>query len=176
MKTTPWMLLALLVAVPASAHAQPAVAPPAACPAIDAALPADLAAWKTPTRLVAAHSAAGAASVRLKPGIATALALPASANVSYAIAPTKPDDVTAHGGLAGFTIGAAGTYRIALSSGAWIDVARDGKALVSVGHGHGPACSSIHKVVDFSLQPGDYLLQLSAAPDPDARVLIQRLP
>src|SRR3546814_2325418 len=53
-------------------------------------------------------------------------------------------------------IATAGTYRVALSEGAWVDMVRDGTSLPSVAHGHGPRCSGIHKIVDFKLAPGRY--------------------
>src|SRR3546814_1700941 len=71
-------------------------------------------------------------------------------------------------------IATAGTYRVALSEGAWVDMVRDGTSLPSVAHGHGPRCSGIHKIVDFKLAPGRYALQLSAMQTPQVRVLIAR--
>src|SRR5262245_13124349 len=55
----------------------------------------------------------------------------------------------------------AGTYGVAVDQAAWIDVARDGVAQTSIGHGHGPACTTIRKIVDFQLQPGRYTITLS---------------
>src|SRR3546814_15522424 len=71
-------------------------------------------------------------------------------------------------------IATAGTYRVALSEGAWVDMVRDGTSLPSVAHGHGPRCSGIHKIVDFKLAPGRYALQLSAMQTPQVRLLISR--
>jgi len=68
----------------------------------------------------------------------------------------------------------AGTYGIALDQNAWIDVARDGATLNSNGHGHGPACSSIRKIVDFQLRPGRYTLTLSRTQAPSVRLLVVR--
>ena len=65
------------------------------------------------------------------------------------------------GGTFPLTIARAGTYRIALSQGAWIDVVGAGQRLESASHAHGPACSGIAKTVSFFLKPGDYLVQLS---------------
>lgn len=71
-------------------------------------------------------------------------------------------------------IAEAGTYGVALGIGAWIDVARDGRSLDSVGHGHGPACSTIRKIVDFRLEPGTYTVTLSRTTEPAARIFVFR--
>ena len=51
----------------------------------------------------------------------------------------------------------AGTYQVALSDGAWIDVLKDGTAIASSAHDHGAGC----KMVSFTLQPGRHVIQLS---------------
>ncbi len=71
-------------------------------------------------------------------------------------------------------IAEAGTYGFAPSIGAWIDVARGGQVLQSTAHGHGPACSSIRKIVDFRLEPGSYTITLSRTDAPSARLLVFR--
>jgi hypothetical protein len=73
-----------------------------------------------------------------------------------------------------FVVSEAGTYAVAVSLGAWIDVARDGQVLRSVAHDHGPACSTIRKIVDFRLEPGTYTITLSRTEASSARLLIFR--
>lgn len=72
--------------------------------------------------------------------------------------------------------GRAGTYRVALGAPAWIDLLADGEPLASTGHGHGPACTGVAKTVDFRLQPGRYVLQLSGASQAETTVMAARLP
>ena len=67
-------------------------------------------------------------------------------------------------------------YRIALGSGAWIDLISNGKPVISIAHGHGPACTGIRKMVDFDLKPGHYTLQISANADQQTSLLIAPLP
>jgi|SRR5579863_92047 len=69
-----------------------------------------------------------------------------------------------------------GNYRVALGSSAWLDLVSHGKAVTSTAHGHGPACTGIHKMVDFPLQPGEYTLQVSANGGPQTTILVVRLP
>jgi hypothetical protein len=68
----------------------------------------------------------------------------------------------------------AGTYSVVIDQAAWIDVARDGTTLHSNGNGHGPACSSIRKTVDFQLQPGRYTITLSRTQAASVRLLVVR--
>ena len=53
---------------------------------------------------------------------------------------------------------------------------KDGQPQISTAHGHGPACSTIRKMVDFSLQPGRYVLQISANAEAEISVLVTRAP
>jgi len=96
--------------------------------------------------------------------------------VRYPLRPEKPGGSVSYGGLIGVDVKDAGTYRVALSSGAWIDLIRDGKAVISVAHGHGPACTGVRKMVDFPLTPGRYTLQLGANGEAQMKVLVVRLP
>jgi len=66
-----------------------------------------------------------------------------------------------------------GAYGIALSDRGWIDLTRGKEpALKSASHGHGPACSSIRKIVNFNLRPGTYMLQIAESPVAKVKVLV----
>lgn len=71
-------------------------------------------------------------------------------------------------------IESAGTYGIALDTGAWIDVRRDGQAVQSTAHEHGPTCTTIRKIVDFRLEPGRYTIQLSRTEAASVLILVFR--
>lgn len=166
----PRFALLLVCALPVSiagpsAQAQQGAAPPA-CTA-PAELPAALAGWTTPGVLKAAASIKGSVTVRLTPGKAVALKLLPTPKVAYPLRPEKPGGSVSYGGLASFTVAEEGVWRVALSSGAWVDVVKDGSASQSVAHGRGPDCSGIRKMVDYRLTPGTYTLQIAAtAPTP----------
>lgn len=140
-------------------------AAPAAAPACTATVapPAGLEAWST---------ISGIATDPIAPGRTTGLMLQPAATVKFALAPERVPAPGTFGGVYHVSIAAAGTYRLALSSGAWIDLVRDGKSLTSAGHMEGAACSGIRKIVDFALEPGTYALQLSGAKGAEMRVLI----
>lgn len=159
-------------AMPAAAqmdHAAPACAAPAA-------LPAELASWRSPVPLTAGRDRKGAAKAVLAPGQAAAVTLAQTPAVTYPLRPEKPGGTVSFGGLTSFTVKQAGTWRVALGAGAWIDVVKDGKAAPSSAHGHGPDCTGVRKMVDYQLTPGTYTLQLAANGESTLTVLVTRLP
>ncbi len=70
----------------------------------------------------------------------------------------------------------AGRYGIAADEKVWIDVITNAAPVSSIGHGHGPACSGIRKIVWFNLPVGTYELALSKAEVARVRLLIVRAP
>lgn len=173
MRTLIGVAAVLLISAPAVAQMAPAA--PADCPA-PVAPPAEMAGWAQRTPLTAATSEKQLSKAALTIGQAIDAALGSTAGVRYVVRPEKPGGSVSHGGMFGFTIAEAGTYRVALGSGAWIDVLKDGKAAISSAHGHGPDCTGIRKMVDFPLQPGRYVLQIAANGSPSLPLLLTRLP
>ncbi len=155
--------------------AMPKVAPsPIACPATPPALPAELSGWNQRKALPASADARSA--TRLEPGRAVDGGLRPTPQVRFALRPEKPGGSVSFGGIYALTVKQAGNYRVALGSAAWIDVLKDGAAVMSIAHGHGPDCSGIRKMVDFTLEPGEYVLQISANPEAKLPLLVTRLP
>ena len=155
------LLLTIVIAItPAAAHAQtPASAAPATCStAMDTALPAAWSAWTQPEAVTAAPTPATQPELSL--GHAYKVQYSPIATVQYPVALKKVVPNT-FGGLFMLTIDKAGTYTVALDGDGWIGMVKDGQELRSTGHAHGPDCSTIHKVVDFQLDPGHYTLQIS---------------
>lgn len=169
-------IILAMAASPGPAAAQPAPAAEAACPADAAPLPPELAGWTARTPLAAAADVPGLAGARLTIGGAVDLSLLPTPRLHYALRPENPGGSVSNGGMASFAVEREGRYRVAISSAAWIDVVRDGAVVASVVHGRGPACSGIRKMVDFTLQPGDYVLQIAGSGSPAISVLVARLP
>lgn len=168
---------ALLFTVSAGAMAQadeqPLAPPPAAeCPA---PVPPSgvLAPWVDPVFISSVKDPGLLPSVQLRVGQAARLHLHPMAEVRF---PVPPGKAGGSGGLAEVTITEPGNYRVALGTPAWIDLVAGGKALTSIAHGHGPKCTSIRKMVDFTLQPGRYTLMVSANPGDHTQVLVAKLP
>lgn len=89
--------------------------------------------------------------------------------------PEKPGEPASNGGIFTFNVPTAGRYRIALGAGAWIDVLKGAVPAASVAHAHGPACSTIRKMVDFKLQPGRYLLQIAGSSAATLPMMVSRV-
>ena len=147
----------------------------AVCPA-PVAPTGELAPWTSPTAMTAAGTNARTSRARLAIGHASRLTLLRTPEVRYPHRPEKPGGSVSYGGLVRIDVPAAGTYRVALSSAAWVDLVRGGTAVTSVNHGHGPECSGIRKMVDYALQPGRYTLQVAANGDQAITVLVAQLP
>lgn len=165
-----------------AAHAQgmrQGMAMPAAeqdCASGPVALPDALAGWPRRSPLAAAADRSGLGAATLVPGQAVDGRLRPTGEVRYELRPEKPGGSVSFGGLYAFTVSEGGAYRIALGGPAWIDVVRRGKGVVSTAHGHGPACSGIRKMVDFTLSPGRYVLQISANGAAELPLMLVRLP
>ena len=168
------MKIAALFALTLSFAAPPASAQEAApaCPA----LPTELAGWATRTPLAAATTPTGLSKALVKIGRRTDLTLAPTGEVSFATTPNKVPAPGTHSGMAIFAIEAAGTYRVALGTSAWINIAHDGKFVSSTAHTHKLSCTGIRKMVDFALTPRNYVLQIEGGKDAVAGLLIARLP
>lgn len=165
-------LAALLCTAPAAAQMDHA---PTQCAAA-ADLPAAMASWRSPVPLKAGSDRKSAARAVLTPGQTVTLALLPTPRVAYPVRPAKPGGSVSHGGLARFTVKEAGTWRVALGSGAWVDVISDGQTATSIAHGHGPDCTGIRKMVDYDLKPGRYTLQIAANGEDALTLLVTHLP
>lgn len=167
------MAAAILLTLSVAAHAAEAGEVQVQCRA-PGALPPELEGWNRATPLAGASDAQRLPVLAL--GQAADLALLPASGVKYPVQPERPGGPGSFGGFVGIEIAQAGTYRVALGSGAWIDVVRGGEAVVSVAHGHGPECTGVRKIVDFPLTPGRYTLQLSASAGTNIRVLVVHAP
>lgn len=173
MRLIPAFIAALALAAPALA--QQTSAPPA-CATKDANLAGELAGWTAKSPVTSAANEAGLASASLAIGKGYEANLLKTPQVAYVLQPEKPGGSVSSGGLFSFNADAAGTYRIALSTAAWIDLIEDGKAVTPTAFGHGPDCTTIRKIVDFPLKPGSHVLQISANADPKLVLMVTKKP
>ena len=166
------MLATLLTLAAAQATPMPG---PAVC-AAPGRLPPELAGWATPRAVTAAVTRAELGDATLPLGTAGRATLSPTPRVAYPVQPGHAGTAATYGGLVAFTATEAGTYRVALSGPAWIDMVAEGKTVESPAHGHVPDCTGIRKQVDFALMPGRYLLEVSDAAEPVIELLVARLP
>jgi len=158
----------LLALTPGAAFAEDA-AKPVCSTALNSALPEAWKGWAVPEAVPAAATPATQSEILI--GQAYTAPLKATASVSYSVQPKKTLEGT-FGGLFMLTVEKAGVYTVGLDQSGWVDVVRDGKVIKSSGHGHGPDCSTIRKMVDFRLDPGHYTVQVSNAPKETAVIAV----
>ena len=173
------MLVALLslVAVQAPAHVAPRsrerqvqVAPALKTCPVEGVIPRELDGWR-----IAAPVVADRMPVPIAVGQGVRATLLPTSEVSFPVAPSRPAAAGTSGGAFAFEVARTGRYRVALGSGAWIEVVRAGRALPSVSHAHGPECSPVRKMVDFDLKAGRYLLEVAGNPTTALGLMIARL-
>ena len=178
------MRTAAILATLAALTTTPSVAPrpvsaadtQPACTQTDANLPAPFQSWTSKTNVEAATTPSGLDTPVATQGKALDVALHPANAVTWVTTPEKPPAAATFGGLLDLKPASAGTYVIAASNGAWLDVLKDSKPIASSAHEHGPACSTIHKQVEFQLTPGRYVLQISGAPEAHIGILFLRKP
>ncbi len=132
--------------------------------------------WQGAHDVAAARSLAGNPNPMLTLDVPVTAALAPAEGLTFAAPLDKPVASGDRGGLLVFHIGLSGTYRFALGGKAWINVVQRGMSLPSAAHAHGKPCSEVAKMVDFTLAPGDYILQLSDTQVASMPVLLTRLP
>jgi len=159
------LALSLLAAIPAHA-AEPA--PVCRAPVVPGG---EWVGWS------AAQPLTAGAAARITPGQAVTLTLAPVGGVAWVASPAKAPDPASNGGMVTLAIATPGTYRLALGSAAWIDlIATSGASQRSIAHGHGPACTPIHKIVDFTLDAGVYTVQISGNAAPVTTLMVIRQP
>lgn len=168
-------LLATLLLI-GPTQAQMAEKPAQTCPADPVAPPPELSGWVGRVSVSATGKPDALGAATITPGKGADVALLSVPDVTYPVRPSHPGGTVSYGGLIGFTVTQAGTYRVGIGSGAWLEMVRDGHALVSTAHSPGPACTGLRKMVDFALTPGSYLLEISGNGAPTLPVLVTRLP
>ena len=163
-------LLLLLAAAPVAGQT-----PAPAC-STPGALPPELAGWASPRPLTAATTGKELGLATLPLGAAVRTSLAPTPRVAFVVTPEHQPAADTRSGLFVITVIESGTYRIALGAPAWIDVLADGKPVASIAHGHGPACTGVRKLVDFSLRPGRYVLQVSGTTEAALTLMVARHP
>jgi hypothetical protein len=143
-----------------------------ACLERDSQPPSERAAWNRQHALRTASSPSELEATGLTPGRTVRAVLRPVGSIRFVARPGRPARTGEFGGMLQARIPQPGAYRVLLGSKAWLDVLKDGSALVPTGHAPGPACGPVRKTVEFQLDRGDYVFQVSANPDPVAVILV----
>lgn len=153
---------------------EPAPAPPSGC---------DTFTWDVSRELtllagepVAIGSGVGRADsiVRIATETLYRTTLSPQAQVTLAAQPGKPMlDDGAFAGLLTFQVPTDGRYRVAITSGHWIDIVDAGQIVASLDFQGRRGCPLVHKIVEFQLPAGrDLQLQFAGGAAEDVGVVI----
>ncbi len=163
----------------AAAFALTALTAAGAASAQDAGAGEDCAAyagWEARGALKAAPAAYDLPVARVNIGRPVEAALSPVESVTFPVPPERWPEPGGYAGLIGLTAPVAGTYRVSLGEGAWVDMTdAEGALLPAAAFGHGPDCEGPVKVVEFVLSPGDYTIQISGAPRPAIALMASRV-
>lgn len=168
-----------VLAIAAFAVATPAMAQQHAhtqttCLMTDEVLPPGLGDWNGEAAIATASTADQAVTLTLGKGYQAALLKRDS--VAFVVEPEKPGGSVSYSGIFVFDATTAGTYTVALSTAAWIDMVEDGKALEPLSFGHGPQCTTIRKMVVYPLQAGRHVLQIAGNGAETAKLMVAKQP
>ena len=173
MRMLPLFSLLLWLAAPLSAQHLPAD-----CASVsDANLPPGFAPWAGQGTEMAAADGTTDAVPGLAPDTAATIRLHNQRLVRFRQQPGQsrmPQDP--HAGILAVEIPSAGRWRVSASTPVWIDMVASAGVVPSAAHGRMAPCTTIRKVVEFDLQPGRHLIQLSGNPGPQLRLMVSRAP
>jgi hypothetical protein len=138
-------------------------------------LPLELNAWKSLSYVNAAKNTDELANAVLTLNTASFVELHNTPKVTYAIRAEKEGGTVSYGGIFQIEIKEKGIYRIALANASWVDVIKDLQPAKSIAHKGGPENTGIHKMLDYSLEAGVYIIQLSAGGDSTTALLVSKI-
>ena len=130
---------------------------------------------KAPEAVPAGHDLASAPVMKAQKMYE--LTLTPQSGVTFILPPAKK--MLADGAFAGLVhmqVPTAGSYRVSLDQGFWIDVVGGQKFIESTDFGGMSGCTAPRKVVIFTLPAGDVVLQLSGAAKDHVRVTLTPAP
>ena len=168
------VLAAAFLTSPAWAQQHDQSAP--SCAAMDATLPAGLEDWNGGSVLPTLRNATDVSDLKLTLGKGYVASLGRTTSIVMAVEPEKPGGSVSYSGVFHFNIETTGYYAVALSSAAWIDVVEDGKAVEPLSFGHGPECTTIRKMVIYSLKAGQHVLQIAGNGAATTKLMVAKQP
>jgi hypothetical protein len=159
----------------AAALLAPQLAVAEAC-APDASPPAGYELWRS-AAIVADSGVAAQDAPRLAIGRLTRLALHPAESVRFVAAPEKERKVDApQAGLAVIEVPRRGIYRLTASAPVWFDLLAGQERLATEAYGRVGPCGPVHKFVEFRMEPGRHVLQLSGTADTHVTLAIEARP
>lgn len=138
-------------------------------------LPVELNAWKSLSYTSTAKNSDELPNALLRVNTASYVGLISTPKIKYITRPMNEGGTVSYGGMFQIEIQEKGIYRVALGNASWIELVKEGKPALSVGHNRGPENSGIRKMVDYTLETGSYTLQLSAGGDGGTALLVTKV-
>lgn len=138
-------------------------------------LPLELNAWKSLSYVNAAKNSDELPNAILTLNTASFVGLHNTPKVTYVSRPVKEGGTVSYGGIFQIEIKEKGIYRIAMGNPSWVDVIKDAELAKSIAHKGGPENTGIHKMLDYSLEAGVYIIQLSAGGDSTTALLVSKI-
>jgi hypothetical protein len=148
-----------------------------ACQPVWAAEPTGCGHFKWPldhekTLLAAPEEIASGGAAKLATGENLKLGLQANAKLPQE--PSRPPKFP--DSYAGFVTlpapGSAGTYRVTIAHGAWIDVVQDGHVLKSTDHTGAVGCDGLAKSLKFDLSATPFTVEISSSTEPSVALVV----
>lgn len=173
--TFPHLMLPVLMLLACASGGVRAQALPAGCDTFSWDVEHELALLATPPTPLAAGD--GSAPAQIEIGTLYRVQLLAQDQVQLAARPGKPMlDDGAMAGLLTFRVPETGAYRVAITTGHWIDVVDAGQIVASTDFQGRRGCPLVHKIVAFDLPAGrDLVLQFAGGAAATADVVITRV-
>jgi len=130
--------------------------------------------WPLENERAAMSSAKVVASgEEIAPAAAAKVALAPLADAKLPQEPTrKPRDGTFAGFVRVAALPKAGTYKVTMSKGGWIDVFQDGREVRSSAFSGATGCEGLRKSVKFDLSAAPALLVVTGAPDKEIAIVV----
>lgn len=115
-------------------------------------------------------------SPRLSLGKAASVVLAAQAGVEFVAAPGRVTlDEGGYAGIVAVMVPKDGRYRVSLTNGSWIDVIAGKTVLESAAFAGRAECRPLRKLVEYELEAGRHLMQISGATDETIGVVVTAL-
>lgn len=113
---------------------------------------------------------------RLSLGTAASVVLAGQSGVEFVAAPGRVTlDEGGYAGIVAVMVPKDGRYRVSLTNGSWIDVIAGKTVLESAAFAGRAACRPLRKLVEYELEAGRHLMQISGATDETIGVVVTTL-
>ncbi|CAK7193221.1 hypothetical protein COMNV_01435 [Commensalibacter sp. Nvir] len=94
-------------------------------------------------------------------------------SVHFIVKPARLAGNASYAGMLQFNIAQKGIYRFVMDSKPWVEIVGNHKKTAMAHHQCGKQCNGIMKAIDFALDPGQYILEISGNGEPTVKLMIK---